>query len=374
MNRINGQRFAGTCKFWNAVKGYGFITAEDGASDLFVSQHDLITGDSKFRALVAGQSVECIYTVEGNKAVGKQVSAPFGHNLKSFKDQYTAKRAIERAKTPDPNKLYGTIKWFSTQKNYGFIVPTQGGEDIFFHFSECLKSVVPHENDQVEYSVKEDKNGKMVGAKIKNRTQKRPNPLQPSPYPIISTHNGHNGLSGHTGPNRVMYPSYPSQHTGSPGQFSGSYPTGPGVPGYGVCGVKKFGICKFFDDSKGFGFIVPDSGGRDIFVHKSNIMGGKLTKDELVEYEEGTRGTKLQALNVIRSKQQVVRHDPPPAALYTGRNNRHTYDNPAPAQAAHVVNSHVSSHTQSGYSDGYSQYYDTNSAPAGPPTQVPRYY
>jgi len=57
------------------------------------------------------------------------------------------------------------------------------------------------------------------------------------------------------------------------------------------------GTVKFFNNSKGFGFITPDDGGRDVFVHQSTLTveiteGDKVTFD----VEEGEKG--LNAVNV----------------------------------------------------------------------------
>ncbi len=47
------------------------------------------------------------------------------------------------------------------------------------------------------------------------------------------------------------------------------------------------GTVKFFNESKGFGFITPDDGGKDLFVHISAVEQGQLNDDDKVEYEIG---------------------------------------------------------------------------------------
>jgi CspA family cold shock protein len=49
----------------------------------------------------------------------------------------------------------GTVKWFSNEKGFGFIIPDEGGEDLFVHYSEIVgegyRSL--EENDRVEFTV-----------------------------------------------------------------------------------------------------------------------------------------------------------------------------------------------------------------------------
>jgi CspA family cold shock protein len=58
------------------------------------------------------------------------------------------------------------------------------------------------------------------------------------------------------------------------------------------------GTVKFFNTDKGFGFIAPESGGKDIFVHANDLSGAILHEGTKVEFEvvDGQKGP--QASNV----------------------------------------------------------------------------
>ncbi len=65
------------------------------------------------------------------------------------------------------------------------------------------------------------------------------------------------------------------------------------------------GIVKFFNSAKGFGFIQPDDGAKDVFVHISAVeragLGGLNENDKLTfDVEKGTNG-KLSAINLKKA-------------------------------------------------------------------------
>jgi cold shock protein len=61
------------------------------------------------------------------------------------------------------------------------------------------------------------------------------------------------------------------------------------------------GTVKFFNEEKGFGFIAPDNGGNDLFVHASGIEEGPIADGDKVEFEVG-EGKKGPCAEKVRRK------------------------------------------------------------------------
>ena len=66
---------------------------------------------------------------------------------------------------------------------------------------------------------------------------------------------------------------------------------------------KQQGTIKFFNSQKGFGFITPDKGGKDLFVHANNVKGDpkSLREGQKVEFVEapGRKGPEATEVSVL---------------------------------------------------------------------------
>lgn len=72
---------------------------------------------------------------------------------------------------------------------------------------------------------------------------------------------------------------------------------------------KEKGKVKFFNSNKGYGFISPSGGGKDVFVHYTGILQDgykELNEGDLVEFtrEEGRRGEQAGNVTVIKPSEK----------------------------------------------------------------------
>lgn len=134
----------------------------------------------------------------------------------------------------DPVKMH--LKWFNGTKGFGFVVPEDGSFDAFIHITSLQDKGIHciGEGAELLCTLCDGDKGKQVQEVIEV--------LDPGSLSTI--------------------PEYCPE--------SGTYTMG--------------GLVKWYKPQKGFGFIIPDDGMKDIFIHKSC-----LDSNEIEELPEGTR-------------------------------------------------------------------------------------
>ncbi len=166
----------------------------------------------------------------------------------------------------------GVVKWFNPAKGFGFIQPDDGGPDVFVHIAAVERSGLAglDEGLIVSYELEQDRrSGKMSAGQIQ------------------------------------VVGEAPAAQRRAPAPRSGGYDDrdsyGGGQP---VAGGAGSGVVKWFNTTKGFGFIQPEGGGADVFVHISAVERAGLrglNEGQVVSYElESDRRTGKQSAGNLR--------------------------------------------------------------------------
>jgi len=60
------------------------------------------------------------------------------------------------------------------------------------------------------------------------------------------------------------------------------------------------GSVKFYNEDKGFGFITPDGGGKDLYVHSTAVQNGPIKEGDKVEFEigQGEKGPRAENVSL----------------------------------------------------------------------------
>jgi CspA family cold shock protein len=180
----------------------------------------------------------------------------------------------------------GTVKFFNSAKGFGFISPDEGGADVFVHISAVERSGLNglNDGDQVSFEMEQDRrSGKMAAVDLE----------------LIAAAPAGGGGGGR--PSRPPFGGGAPRSGGAPRDSYGS--GGGGGGGDGSVGGSGAGVVKWFNATKGFGFIQPDDGGADVFVHVSAVERAGLQRlDEgqpvSFDLEADRRTGKTSAVNL----------------------------------------------------------------------------
>ena len=69
------------------------------------------------------------------------------------------------------------------------------------------------------------------------------------------------------------------------------------------------GTVKWFDRASGHGYVVPDAGGQDLYLHRASIAGDlrlKLAAGDRLEFETRTSGIRAEAVNAFAPAHQIL--------------------------------------------------------------------
>jgi cold shock protein len=128
-----------TVKWFNATKGFGFVTLEDG-SDAFCHASALSSLPSP--DLPQGATVFCD-VAQGQR--GMQVTTVHSVDLSTAEAQPLSRgpRAPRSGGRESGGPMGGGhVKFFNEQKGFGFVVPESGGADVYVHASALRRSGV----------------------------------------------------------------------------------------------------------------------------------------------------------------------------------------------------------------------------------------
>ena len=276
-NADAGARISATVKWYDPAKAYGFLAPDDGSPDIHCRAAALAAVG--LDTLLAGATVDC-ETVQGRRgpevlrilavdfSTASPRTAPLGRapGDRRMADGPGIGRA-DAAEADPGRRIAALVKWFTPSKGYGFLAPEDGSPDVFCHLSAVEASgreTLPRDGVVTCEIVPGDR-----GPQVSRILSVEPPPTGQGPMERGPSLDG----------------GYPGPQAGAPASAAAEMPA----------------TVKFFDPARGFGFVVLDGGGREVFVHASVLFRSGMTDLEpgqrvFVRAERVPRG--LQATEI----------------------------------------------------------------------------
>ena len=160
----SGPEIGGVVKWFDPGKGFGFVELEDGSGDAFLH----ISVVERFGGGTPGPGAPLrVRTGRGPK--GPQVAeiTELGEAYRGGASVSSPPRRQPAGPSPG-QEVRGVVKWYNSQKGFGFITPETGGKDVFVHVSALgrsgLTELVPGQT--VRLQVIAGKKGPEAGVRV----------------------------------------------------------------------------------------------------------------------------------------------------------------------------------------------------------------
>jgi len=291
----------GSVKTWNDERGFGFLVPSNGGPDVFCHRSVLTDGHS----LQVGSTV--MFQAGFDQSKGKPT-------VKSCSGAVPLREGLGGA----PGEAMGgegmhtgTVRTWIEERGMGFIAPDDGSQDLFVHRSFLNDGVSLTVGSQVSFEpdfdeAKNKHTAKNVYGAFGSAAGTGPNPAVAAALAqaaqIVNAGFAKNDLTSAMA-SLASAQELLMRHSGAAAQYPSSYgavaaPRGvapvapyayggrgppapppavmPGrrVPGAPAHGGRMIGIVRQWNDQRGMGFIAPNAGGEDYFVHRSFLVDG----------------------------------------------------------------------------------------------------
>jgi CspA family cold shock protein len=134
---LPGRRVEAKVKWFNASKGFGFVTVSDGSADAFLPM--AVLRRAGYEDVPEGAQITCEVSA-GPK--GPVVAGVLNVDSGAAKTSPRAGSGFDRRALGPSTILEGAVKRFDADKGYGFISPDGGGKDVFIHITALRRSGV----------------------------------------------------------------------------------------------------------------------------------------------------------------------------------------------------------------------------------------
>lgn len=179
--------------------------------------------------------------------------------------------------------MRATVKWFNSAKGFGFVTPADGTAEAFLHLSALKQAGYEAigEGASVTVEIGSSPKGRQV-LRVLEVDQSTAQPSAPRARPAYSERANNNSSGWGGGSDRS---NNSSGWGGAPER--GSYDRGgydraaPKTPAYqapvDLSNAENMdGVVKWFSGLKGYGFVQPNDGGKDVFVHITVLRNAGL--------------------------------------------------------------------------------------------------